>query len=33
MGPVTRDRVDAWIADIAAPPADLRRVVSPPTDD
>ena len=26
---VTRDRVDAWIADIAALPGDLRRTVSP----
>ena len=26
-GPVTRDRVDAWIADIPALPADLRRAV------
>jgi hypothetical protein len=31
-GPVTRDRVDAWIADVAALPAGLRRTVSPLTD-
>ena len=31
-GQVTRDRVDAWIADIAELPADLRRTVSPLTD-
>ena len=30
--PVTRDRVDAWIADIATLPADLRRTVSVLTD-
>ena len=32
-GPITRDRVDAWIADIAALPADLRRTVSSLTDE
>ena len=31
-GDVTRDRVAAWIDDIAALPADLRRTVSPLTD-
>ena len=30
--PVTRDRVDGWIGDIAALPADLRRTVAPLTD-
>ncbi len=30
--PVTRDQVDAWIDDIAALPADLRRTVAPLTD-
>ena len=30
--PVARDQVDAWIDDIAALPADLRRTVTPLTD-
>ena len=31
--PVTRDQVDAWVGDIAALPADLRRAVSALTDE
>ena len=31
--PVTRDQVDAWIGDIAALPADLRRTVAALTDE